>query len=109
MKYIKIFVVSFLVGVSSVGFSQKAIFNMADVFVQGKLSPANLAQLQWIPQTHDYVYVKDNNLIKATAPNYDTIVWVSLSDINVALETSGGKAVKSFPIMLEIMKRLSLL
>jgi len=96
MKYIKILAVGFLVVAGSVGFSQKAVFHLPDVFT-GKLSPTNLPQLQWVAQTHDYVYVKDNNLMKATAPQHDTTVWVTLADINSALEKQGEKAVKSFP------------
>ena len=97
MKYIKILAVGFLVGISSVGFSQKAIFNLSDVFAGTKLYPANLPQLQWIPKTHDYVYVKDGNLMKATAPQHNPTVWVKLEDINAALDSVGEKAVKSFP------------
>jgi hypothetical protein len=96
MKYIRILAVGFLATVGSIGFSQRAIFNLPDVFT-GKLSPANLAQLQWVGQTHDYVYVKNGNLMKATAPNHDTTVWVRLSDLNKALEKAGEKTVKSFP------------
>ena len=112
MKQIKIFVVGisaviFLVLLSSSGFSQKAIFNLPDVFVSGKLSPANLSQLQWIPQTYDYVYVKDGNLMKATAPRYDTTVWVQLSDLNNALETKEEKELKSFPTIVHWMDKHS--
>ncbi|MCL2131350.1 MAG: S9 family peptidase [Lentimicrobiaceae bacterium] len=96
MRQIRILAVGVLVGVSSIGFSQKAVFNLPDVFT-GKLTPATLSQLQWIPQTHDYVFVKDNNLMKATAPLNETAVFVPLTDINNALEMEGEKAVKSFP------------
>ena len=78
-------------------FSQAKIFDLKEIFTSSKMYPQNLSQLQWIPNTHDYVYVKDSNLMKATAPNHTPEVWVMLSDINKALEAKGEKTVKSFP------------
>jgi dipeptidyl-peptidase-4 len=59
--------------------------------------PQNLQQLQWIPNTHDYVYIKDNDLVKATAPSNKANVFVALSDINTALNAKGEKSLKAFP------------
>jgi dipeptidyl-peptidase-4 len=88
-----LFVFAFL----SEGFAQKQIFNMEDVFTSAKMYPENLRQLQWIPQTHDYVYIKENDLVKATAPSHKTATFVSLSDVNAALTAQGEKSLKSFP------------
>ena len=68
-------------------FSQDKIFDLKEVFTSSKMYPQSLTQLQWIPNTHNYVYVnKDNDLVMATAPSKETKVFVSLEDINKALE-----------------------
>ena len=87
----------FLIGFTFAGTAQNKIFDLKDIFTSSKMYPQTLRQLQWVPQTHDYVYIKDNELVKATAPSDKTAVWVSLQDINSALEAKGKKAVKVFP------------
>ncbi|MDR0368835.1 MAG: S9 family peptidase [Bacteroidales bacterium] len=87
----------FLVGFTLSGMAQDKIFELVDVFTSGKMYPQNLRQLQWIPSTCDYVYVKDNDLVKATAPSDKTTVWVTSSDIHSALEAKGEKATRGFP------------
>ncbi len=78
-------------------FGQNKIFDLKDVFTSPKMYPQNLSQLQWIPNTHDYVYIKDNDLVKAVAPSDKISTFVSLADINKALEAKGEKTVRSFP------------
>ena len=81
--------------------SQDKIFDLKEIFTSSKMYPQSLTQLQWIPNTHNYVYVnKDNDLVMATAPSKETKVLVALADINTALEKEGEKTVKSFPAIL---------
>jgi hypothetical protein len=97
MKKQVIFITFFIFSCSI--FSQDKIFDLKDIFTSSKMYPQSLRQLQWIPNTHDFVYVKDNDLVKATAPSDKASIWVSLSDINTALEGKGEKELKAFPVI----------
>jgi dipeptidyl-peptidase-4 len=87
----------FIIAFSGWGLAQKRIFRMEEVFTSSKMYPDNLRQLQWIPQTCDFVYVKDNDLLKASAPSGETMVFVRLAEVNTALTAVGLDTVKSFP------------
>lgn len=93
----KIFLVAWLMLMCSFIYSQSSIFNLEDLFKSRKLYPDNLSQIQWIPQSQDYVYVKNNTLLKGTPNDTLTEVFISLSDINSALTTADLTAIKSFP------------
>ena len=99
--------IAFLVGFTFTVAAQSKIFDMKDVFTSPKMYPQNLRQLQWVAQTHDYVYVKDNNLLKATAPSDKTTVWVSLEDINSALKAKGEKESRGFPTIVHWLSNQS--
>ena len=86
-----------LIAFTFTGIAQDKVFDLKDVFTSAKMYPQNLRQLQWIPRTHDYVYVKDNDLVKATAPSDKTAILVALSDINSALTAKGENALRGFP------------
>lgn len=93
----KIFLVGWLMLICLLTYSQSSIFNLDDLFKSRKLYPDNLSQVQWIPQSQDYVYVKDNALLKGTTKDTLTKIFIPLSDINYALTTAGLTEIKSFP------------
>ena len=85
------------VAICALTYSQSNIFHLEDLFKSGKLFPDNLKQLQWIPNTYDYVYVKDNTLKRNTMNQNEDSAFVSLWEINNALKGLGLNALKSFP------------
>lgn len=77
-------------------FAQK-IFNLEDVYKSQEMYPKSLRQLQWIPQTHDYVYVDNNQLIKTTAPATEKKIYLTLADINESLRQAREDTLVAFP------------
>lgn len=81
-------------------FSQNKIFNLEDVFKSRKLYADNLTQLQWLPDSYDYVYVKDSFLLKTNVDQTAVDTFVSISQINDALKAIDMPILRSFPYIL---------
>jgi len=93
----KSFVALLFVGMCVSTFSQSSIFNLEDLFKSRKLYADNLSQLQWIPNTYDWVYVKDNTLKRRNINQIEDSTFVSLWDVNNAMKAVGLTVLKGFP------------
>ena len=76
-------------------FSQQKIFDLKNLFTSRELYADNLSQLQWIPDSYDFVYVKENTLIKGN--DMDTTAFITLFDINTALKGKSLTTTNLFP------------
>ena len=87
------------VGMCVSTFSQSKIFNLEDLFKSGKLYADNLRQLQWIPNTYDFVYVKDNTVKRRNINQPEDSTFISFWEVNNALKAVGLMALKNFPVI----------
>lgn len=62
-----------------------------------KLNPANLTQLQWLPETRQYVWIAKNSLIKGNTTNAARDTIIRLSEINLILKMNKQDTLKRFP------------
>jgi dipeptidyl-peptidase-4 len=88
--------ISIALALSTQLFAQR-IFNLEDIFTSSKMYPQALRQLQWIRGTHNYVYVIDNQLLKATAPDGEAKPFLHLDNVNNALKLIQEDTLKTFP------------
>lgn len=61
------------------------------------LFPEQLRELQWVAETNQYSWLKDNNLMMSSPTQKDDVVLVSFDKFNSALEESGFGIVRRFP------------
>ena len=98
MKRFIFFAISLSVSLSL--FAQNKLFNLEDLSKTRELYAENLSQLQWIPNTYDFVYVKNNLLVKGTLHQKEVDSFVTLNELNDALINAGLSSLKSFPYIL---------
>jgi len=70
-----------------------------DVSVSGLnyvLRPTNLRQLQWRPNSEQFVEVKDNNLTAHTASG-EELILLTINELNSKLKTKGLSKLRRFP------------
>ncbi|MDO8366506.1 MAG: DPP IV N-terminal domain-containing protein, partial [Saprospiraceae bacterium] len=73
-------------------------FSMSDAFLKrGALSPANLRQLQWIPETEQFTHIVGNKLVRVNAPNLTTDTLDLLPKINEGMVSLGVKVLDGMP------------
>ena len=77
-------------------FSQNNI-TMSDAILKGRsaLAPANLRQLQWIPETPQFTHVVSNKLVRVNAPDLSIDTLDLLPNINEKLTALGMPAISS--------------
>jgi dipeptidyl-peptidase-4 len=61
------------------------------------LFPARVAQLQWIGNTDNYAYAKDNALYKVTAKKGTETLLIDLDMLNTGLHNNGFDSIKRLP------------
>jgi hypothetical protein len=84
-------------------FAQKN-FTLEQVILESEsLSPKRLSQLQWIPDTEAFTYLDstdvETNLIKENAASEGKEIILSLTELNVTLQSKGLNSFTSFPII----------
>ena len=79
--------------------AQQVFFNLSDLFTNGNLYPQRLNQWQWLPQSSDFIYVRDNAVMKRSASSAKEETLVSLEDVNTALKAAGKDGFRRFPSM----------
>ena len=47
--------------------AQDGIFNLEDLFTNGNLYPQRMNQWQWLPQSSDFIFVRDNAVMRRPA------------------------------------------
>ncbi len=99
MKFSRILLLYFFVAVSV--FGQTKTLQLEDVTLKGfQFYPQRLSQLQWIPGTDNFAFVKqtdDAELVKGNVQNDNVESLVKLSAVNLKLEENALGSVKSFP------------
>ena len=75
--------------------SQKTL-QLQDISSPG-LYPEQVRYLQWVGETNQYCWVKDNDLMVSTPGNKDESVLVKFDDLNQALEAAGFGIMRRFP------------
>ncbi len=104
MKRIKFFIPLLLILTTQV-FTQNKLFTLEDVVLNAypKLVPANLRQLNWLPNTDKFVWVdgtgnKSSILISSVKKNeIDTLL--KLNELNTFLTKNNEKALNSLPVI----------
>ncbi len=81
-------------------FSQNNI-TMSDAILKGRsaLAPANLRQLQWIPETPQFTHVVSNKLVRVNAPDLSIDTLDLLPNINEKLTALGAPALEALPAL----------
>lgn len=76
-------------------------FTMADAILKGRttLAPANLRQLQWIPDTDRFVHVANNKLVRINAADLATDTLDLLAGINTEMAKQGAEPLKGIPAL----------
>lgn len=78
-------------------FAQQKI-SMADAWLKrAALSPANLRQLQWIPETAQFIHVVGDQVVRVSAPTLATDTLQLLPRINEGLAGLGATPLKGIP------------
>ena len=77
--------------------AQGDIFNLEDLFTNGNLYPQRMAQLQWLPDGSDFIYVKGNDVVKRSATSAKEDTFFSLDEVNAALKAAGKEELRRFP------------
>lgn len=66
------------------------------------LAPENIKQLNWIPNTSSYSYIKkdaDNPTLISVSATGDEKVMLTLKDLNVEIKRQGWDKLKKFPVI----------
>lgn len=78
--------------------AQDNLLTIEDVsYMNRELFPARMAQLQWIGNTDNYAYAKDNALYKVTAKKGTETLLIDLDMLNTGLHNNGFDSIKRLP------------
>lgn len=86
-------------------YAQEKLFTVEDVVFNSyrSLAPARMRQLEWFPNSTDYVYQAGENsnasIVKARIGSDKTDTLITLSAINKSLEAGGYTALNFFPMI----------
>lgn len=99
MKYIRVHaLLLFLVFYAINGFAQDKLLTLKDaVYLNPKVLPKQMRQLQWMGNSNDFSWVENNELIKSSVLSDEKRTIVSLDDINAAFEDMSVDSIKRFP------------
>ena len=79
--------------------AQNEYFNLTDLFTNGNLYPQRMSQWQWLPQSSDFIYVRDNAVMRRPASQAKEERYVTLEDVNAAMKAAGKDVFHRFPSM----------
>ena len=79
--------------------AQDGIFNLEDLFTNGNLYPQRMNQWQWLPQSSDFIFVRDNAVMRRPASSAKAERYFTLEDVNAAMKAAGKDAFRRFPSM----------
>lgn len=87
----------------SFSFPQNKLLTIEDIVLNSytKLSPANLKQINWIPQTNNYVYVDNTNnaLLKFSIKSDKPDTILTLAKLNEQLKRENLSEINYFPLI----------
>jgi dipeptidyl-peptidase-4 len=79
-------------------YTQEKLLTIEDVsYMNRALFPARISQLQWIGETDDYTYAKENAFYKVSAKRGTETLLIDLDMINAGLHLNGYDSVKRLP------------
>ena len=93
----------FILGIVFQGFtslSQEKILTLEDAsWMNRDIFPVRVAQLQWIGDSDDYAYAKENAIYKVTAKRGTETLLLDLDQINGDLKRNGMDSIKRMPTL----------
>jgi dipeptidyl-peptidase 4 len=104
MKCIRIFIPLFLILTLQV-LSQNKLFTVEDVVLNSypKLTPANLRQLNWLPNTDKFVWVDGNGnksaILISSVKKTEIDTLLKLNELNTFLSKNSDKPLNSLPVI----------
>lgn len=98
MKQInKLFLLTFLLFVSSFISAQNKQLNIDELMTNRKLYPSGLNNIQWMDNAGNYTWIAANKLVKANMKSEKKDTILDLAAINAALKQISEKEIKRFP------------
>lgn len=98
MKQInKLFLLTFLLFVSSFISAQNKQLNIDELMTNRKLYPSGLNNIQWMDNAGNYTWIAANKLVKANIKSEKKDTILDLAAINAALKQISEKEIKRFP------------
>ncbi len=83
-----------------IGTSQTKLLTVEDAsYMNPKLNPASLSQLQWRPGTNQFLYVAKNSLVQGNSMKTGRDTLVRLADLNLLLGINKLDTLKRFPLL----------
>jgi len=79
-------------------FAQEKLLTIEDVsYMNRSLFPVRVQQLQWIGETNNYAYAKENAIYKVSAKRGTETLLIDLDMLNTALHLNGYDSIKRLP------------
>ncbi|TPE42601.1 S9 family peptidase [Pontibacter mangrovi] len=83
--------------------AQNKLLTMEDAILNPNLQPEDLRQLQWIANTNDFVFLRDDNgsqnLVRGTATSGRQHGILTLEQLSAAVEAAGAEKLGGFPAL----------
>ena len=93
-----LFFISLLFSIVYTASAQEKMLTVEDaVWMNPKLYPVRVAQLQWMPKSDHYVYAKENTLYKVTARGGSETLLLTLDNLNEGMSANGFDSLKKLP------------
>ncbi|MCF8368703.1 MAG: S9 family peptidase [Bacteroidales bacterium] len=98
MKPIIQFILSVVFIFPHLGFSQEKLLTLEDaVYLNPDILPKRMNQLQWMGESNNYSFVKENELLSGKPISRGQRTITNLDDLNAALTDMGSDSLKKFP------------
>ena len=97
-KLIGFFILSLCVLASFTGIAQEKMLTVEDaIYMNPAVYPVRVPQLQWMPKSDHYVYVKNNNLYKVSARGGSETLLLTLDNLNEKMAQNDFDSLKRLP------------
>ncbi len=98
MKKFSLWIVIIFIATPFFAFSQNKMLTAADAsYMNPAVFPKFMRQLQWIGDTHQFAYSKDNKIIASQVNKPEESLLFNLKTFNTDLKTAGFKSMPRFP------------
>ena len=92
---ISLFILSFIILSLS---AQDKLLNLQDaIYMNRDIYPASIPQLQWIGDSDNYVYAKENAFYKVKAKGGTEILLLDIDMLNATVQANGYDSIKRIP------------
>ena len=83
MKTVKFWIAGLMLSYAMLSVSgQEKLLTLEDIFLNDKLRPKSLQQLQWQPSTENYTFIDDQNLVQNKADINNPLILLTLTQLN---------------------------